>query len=418
MFEGTQVAHYPNEDDGRPIRYAARQPILAADETVIGYKILFRSDVASHFRSWESDDASRTVIDMSSLLGLNVLCDNRLAFVGCSRDTLLERFLAFLPPDRVVAEIGRDVAADDAVEEALSWLKQAGYKIALDNFTVNDPRQPLVEFADFIKVDIKQTAWEDILQIARCYEGGNIGLLAEKVETTEEFDYSRRAGFQFFQGYFFRRPQIVRARGLSSHRTVYLRLLQAVSRPEMKWDEVEDLLKKDAALYYRLLRYVNSAAFGIRGAVSSVSQALTFMGEDDLRRWCRLAGAFEMSKRRTSDLMLTALVRARFGELMAEDLAHGGVDLFLVGLLTLMDAILEVPMSAVFEGFDLDADSRMLLLENDGPLLPIYELIWAVESGAWESVVRSCALLGLREARVAERYSAAMQWAQSISTEV
>lgn len=412
------MTQYLNEDDARPIRYAARQPILASDETVIGYEIKFRTDLEEDFRSASTADSSRTAIDMSSLLGLNVLCDNRLAFVDCTRDILVERFLAFLPPERVVAEIGPEIVADEPIEEALSWLKHAGYKIALDSFTVNDRREGLLDFADFLKVDIKETPWEDILRIARSHGNSNIGLIAKKVETPEDFEYARRAGFQFFQGYFFRRPQTIRARGLSSNRTTYLRLLQTISKPELNWDEVEDLLKKDAALYYRLLRYINSAVFGIRGEVCSVSQALTLMGENELRRWCRLAGAFEMSKRRPSDLMLSAMVRARFGESISGDVPHDKADLFLVGLLSMMDAILEIPMSAVLEGFELDEGSRVLLLENQGPLLPIYELIWAVERGDWASVLRACARLGLREDQVAERYSKAMEWAQSITSEV
>lgn len=403
------------EDEERPVRYAARQPILAIDETVIGYKLLFRTDVVNHFSVQDANCASRTAIDASSLLGLDVLCDNRLAFISCTRDVLLENSLAFLPADKVVAEIRTGVTADEAVEDACRDLKNAGFKIALDDFAANDPREPLTHFADFIKVDIRHRPWEDIQRIARTHGNHSFGLVADKVETWEEFDHTRQAGFQFFQGYFFRKPETMRTRVATSNRTIYLRLLRAISRPEMDWREVEELIKKDAALYFRLLRYLNSAALGIRSEVRSVNQALNYLGENELRRWCRLAGAFEMSKHRPSDLMLSALVRAQFGELMASKVEHGDADLFLVGLLSMMDAILEIPMSAVIDGLALDLESVALLQENHGPLQPIYELIWALERGVWRSVLRICNALKLDEREVAKAYTSAMEWAQSVT---
>jgi len=407
---------YSGGDNERRVRYAARQPILAADETVIGYKLLFRTDVVSHFAWNNSEGTSRTAIEISSLLGLNVLCDNRLAFIHCTRDILLEDYLSFLPATKVVAAIGRAVRPDAAIRQALLELKRRGYKIALDGFVIDDQRVPLLDLADFLTVDIQQTSWEDILRLTRSYGNQSLGLLAENVETWHEFEQALKAGFHYFQGFFFRKPEMMRTRGIPSNQVTYLRLLQAVSRPEMQWDEIEDLIKKDAAIYYRLLRYLNSAAFGIRGEVRSVNQALTILGENELRRWCRLAGAFELSGERPSDLVLAALVRARFGELMQDHVEHGAADLFLLGLLSLMDAILQIPMSLVIDGLPLDADSTAMLVDNAGPLLPLYRLVWALERGAWGAVVRACDQLGLREEDIAESFSSAMGWAQSMTS--
>ncbi len=410
------MVDYEIEAEERPVRFASRQPILAGDETVIGYKLMFRTNVVDHFSSRETNRSSRNAIDTSSMLGLNVLCDNRLAFIGCSRDVLLENALSSLPAENLVAEIGSDIVPDEAVEDACRGLKNAGYKIALDDFAVNDPREPLTHYADFLKVDIKAHTWDEIHRITRTHGNHRFGLVAKKVETREDFDLTRKAGFHYFQGYFFHRPETMRARVASANQVAYLRLLQAVSRPEMNWQEVEDLIKRDAAIYFRLLRYINSAAMGVRGEVRSVSQALALMGENELRRWCRMAGAFEMSKNRPSDLMLSALVRGRFGEQMAGKFDHGDADLFLIGLLSLMDSILEIPMRAIIEGVPLDQDSVDLLVENKGPLRPLYELIWSVERGAWGPVVRQCRQLGVDEENVAECYSKAMEWAQAVST--
>ncbi|MDR3740434.1 MAG: HDOD domain-containing protein [Terracidiphilus sp.] len=410
------MVDFTSDSEERPIRYAARQPILAIDETVIGYKLLFRTNAVDHFSAGDASRSSRAAIDASALLGLNVLCDNRLAFIGCTRDVLLESSLTSLPADRVVAEIPSDVTPDKPMQDALRSLKDAGFKLSLNDFSHNDPREPLTPFVDFLKVDIKSRSWEEIERIAAAHDDHEFGLVAENVETWEDFDHTRSIGFHYFQGFFFRKPETMRTRVATAHQTTYLRLLRAVSRPELDWAEVEDLIKRDPAIYFRLMRYINSPLIGLRNEVRSISQALALLGENELRRWCRTAGAFAMSRNRPSDLMLSALVRGRFSELLGAQFDHGTTDLFLVGLLSLMDTILEIPMRVIIEGLPLDDAARKLLLENTGPLHPLYELVWAIEHGAWGPVVRFCRKLGLGEDMVAESYSSAMQWAQAINT--
>jgi c-di-GMP-related signal transduction protein len=405
-------------DEARPTRYATRQPILAADETVIGYKLLFRTGFVSHFCPIDTTESVRATIDMSTLLGLDTLCDNRLAFIACNRDILLENGIAFLPPDKVVVEIEPSLVLDEDVLQACSELKDAGYKIALDQFVNDDPRQPIVHFADYLKVDLQHHHLEDILHRVRADACERTGLIATGVETRRDFELARRAGFHFFQGYFFRKPESVRTRGAHTNRVIYLRLLQAVSQPDLNWDAVEELIKSDPTLYYRLIRFLNSAVVAFRGEVRSVRQALTLMGENEIRRWCRLAGMFEMSHNRHSELLLSVLIRARFAESLGARIPHGGVDLFLVGLLSMMDAILELPMSAILDGLSLDDDSKQLLLEHQGNLGPFFDLVVAVESGTWPAVVELCRQFHLEESFAAECYSTAMTWAQALADSV
>jgi c-di-GMP-related signal transduction protein len=408
-----------NGNDLEPVRYAARQPILSANQKVIGYKLLFRTGIKSYFTSDDSGDANRTIINVSSLLGLTTLCDNRLAFISCPREILLEKYLTLLPPDKVVAEIPETDSLDAEVQLAWRQLKNSGYKIALSNFTLDDPREPLAAFADFMKMDIKKTPPKDAAKIVARYRGQRTRMLAENVDTREDFEFAREAGFRYFQGYFFRKPERMHARSVSSSHVTCLQLLRSVSMPEMNWQEVEELIKRDAMLYYRLLRYLNSAAFGFRDDVHSVRQALITLGEDPFRRWCRLAVIFEMSESRPSDLMLSALVRARFGELIGEKVEHGNSDLFLLGLLSLMDAILEIPMGMVLDGLPLDLEIKTLLLEHKGrlsPLFHLFHLLIAVDAGAWKTVVGLCNQLDIPEEYVAVSYRSAMEWAEAIAS--
>src|ERR1019366_590382 len=209
LLWGKTMALCVNQEDQKQIRYAARQPILSVDENVIGYKLLFRTDVRNWFPAADHDLASRAVIDMTSLIGLKTLCDNRLAFICSTREILVGEYLTLLPAEKVVAEIADTVPADAEVKEACQFLKSAGCKIALGDLTADDPRESLVDLADFIKIDIRRTSLDDISQLAARYHSHSSRMLAEKVETREDFEFTKRAGFHYFQGYFFRRPEMM-----------------------------------------------------------------------------------------------------------------------------------------------------------------------------------------------------------------
>ncbi|MGO9436934.1 MAG: EAL and HDOD domain-containing protein [Terracidiphilus sp.] len=404
------------EDIQEPVRSTARQPILSANEKVTGYELLFRSGVENYFKCNDPNDATRSVIDVSSLQGLEVLCDKLLAFINCTRDVLLNGDITILPPDKVVVEILETVAPDALVQQACRRLKAAGYKIALDDFTIDDPRETLVELADFIKVDLKQTPLEDAALIVKKYRGSSCQMLAEKVETREEFVAAKKAGFKFFQGYFFRKPEPMKARVVASSRASSLRLLQEISKPELDMLVVEDAMKTHATLCFRLLRYLNSAAFAFCDRIHSLRHALVILGEDELRRWCRLAVTLELTQNRPSDLVLSALVRARFTELLGAKIEHGEADLFLLGLLSLMDSILGMPMEQVVESLPLREDIRSVLLHGNNDLTPIYKLVLAVEAGEWAETANLCGRLRVQESFVAESHWNAMGWAQAVVT--
>lgn len=402
-------------EDRSAARFAARLPILSTNEQVWGYKLLFRSDVKNYFPSTDGETASRGVIDISSLIGLNTLCNGHPAFIVTTHDTLLGEYLGLLPPEKVVAEIPDSVATDAEVVEACRQLKAAGGRIALSNFRAGDPRRD-PEIADFLTVDIKNSPLGEVFELAQRYRSRSPRLIAEKVETREDFQFCKNLGFTLFEGYFFRKPELMRARRAQSNRNVLLRLLAAVFRPNLDWKELEEIFKSDPMLYVRLLRYLNSAIFGLRSEIKTINQALTILGENEIRRWCRLSGMLELSKGKPSDLALSALVRARFAELIGARVEHGNSDLFQVGLLSLTDAILEISMRDVLEGLPVDDAVRTVLLENKGCLSPIYELILAVEAGVWPKVEALSFDLKIDPNFIAQSHWTAMEWAHSVVT--
>jgi c-di-GMP-related signal transduction protein len=414
----TTPAPHPNQDKtslAPGTRFVARQPILTTDQKVFGYELLFRDGMEDFFQSSDADAASRSALSTSMLVGIDVLCDGRRAFVNCTRDVLLKDYIMLLPPGQTVAEILETVPADELVVAACRRLKEAGYMIALDDFAVNDPREVLTDLADIIKVDLRATSTRDAAAMVRRYGPWRCRMLAEKVETREEFDASRKADFKYFQGYFFSRPETITSHEVPANQFNYLRMLAAVSQHELDVREIENLVKGETSLCYRLLRYLNSAAFGFGTQIQSVRHALSILGEVEVRRWIRLVATLGAGQDKTSDLVLSALVRARFCELCSPKLQHGGSDLFLMGMLSKLDTILQIPMRQVLDHVPVDQQTKALLLGEASGLRPFYLLMLARESGDWKAVSELTSRLHLSEDDIAEFYWEAMQWARRVS---
>jgi c-di-GMP-related signal transduction protein len=402
----------------KPSPCLARQPILTKDEKVLGYELLFRENPEdSHFTA-DGESATSSIIDTLNVVGLDAVCDGRLAFINCTHQMLLKEFFLLLTPDKVVVGIQENVPADESVIGACQRLKHRSYSVALNNFGPNDPREALVRYADFIKIDISKVTPEESTALAKKYANSQCRMLAQKVETREQMIAASKAGYALFQGYFFQHPERMRARHIPASQTSYLRLLKAISAPELDIEEVEGLIKHDASLCYRLLRYLNSPLLGVSSQVQSVRHGMNLLGQRELARWIRMTTTLLMGQDKCSDLVLSSLVRARFGELIAPKVAHGKTDLFLVGMLSLMDAILEVPMGIVVEGLALDPETKAELLGAKSgaktALTPIYELMLAREAGEWGKVTAQAKKLNVSLAFLNRSYNEAMAWAHEM----
>jgi c-di-GMP-related signal transduction protein len=397
------------------LRFVARQPILTKDEKVFGYELLFRDGIEDYFCPKDAEAASKIMLDSSLIMGLDVLCNGGRAFVNCTRDMLLKDYVTLLPSSHTVVEILESVEPDDLVMAACQRLKEGGYMIALDDFAMDDKRGPLTNIADIIKVDVQGTTPEERTAMVKKYGPWRCRMLAEKVETREEFLAAKKAGFAYFQGYFFRRPETVKTHAVPGNQLNYIKMLQVVSKPELEPREIENAIKGEASLCYRLLRYMNSANFGFANEIHSVRHALSILGEREVRRWVRLVVTLAAGQNKSSDLVLSALVRGRFCELLSPKIKHGESDLFLLGLLSLMDSILDLPMTDVLEKVPLDQETKAVLLGEESFLRPLYRLMLAQESGDWQSTAELAKSLKLTESEVAEGHWNAMQWARQVN---
>ncbi|MFZ0479727.1 MAG: HDOD domain-containing protein [Terriglobales bacterium] len=394
-------------------RFVARQAILDRAQKLFGYELFFRNGMEDYFNA-DPEMASRATLDSSLLFGLNTLCNNSRAFVNCTRDVLLKDLITLLPPNQAVVEILETVEPGDRVIAACKRLKEAGYLIALDDFTPNDPRIPLSGLADIIKVDIQATPPEQCAGLIRRFGSAKCKMLAEKLETPQEFHQSCAQGFSYFQGYFFCKPELIVGREVPADRLRLLRLLELISRSELDLRELENALKQDAAICYRLLRYLNSPVFGFSLEIKSVRHAMAILGERELRRWTRLVVAVGAAEQRCSELLLMALTRARFCELLSPRL-RSNQDLFLMGLLSMMDVILEIEMSKLLDQLPVESDIKLTLLGQASGLRPFYQLMLAQESGEWAESAELAQSLALPHEEVAAAWLHSLTWAQDVT---
>lgn len=397
-------------------KFLARQPIFDHHRIVYGYEVLFRSGPENFFDHSQPDAAAASAADNLLLFGVERLTEGRRAFMNCTRDFLIHDFPFVFPKDRVVIEILETVKVDAETIAACERLKNAGYLLALDDFRPAPAWEPLLPMANFIKVDLLLAPVDEQMNLARTFSGGNVRLIAEKVETYDEFQRTLAWGYSLFQGYFFSRPQMLTHHDIPAYKLNYLRILQAVNQPQMDLRIVGERIKEEASLSYRLLRYLNSPAFPFVANVSSIPHGLSLLGERGTRKWVSLVAVACMGDEKPAELVMLPLVRARFCELLAPHagLARASNDLFLLGLLSAMDAILDMKMTDVLKEIAVRADIRNALLGEKNRLRAVFDVALKYEMGAWDTISEDLERLGIREGLFPELFLRAVEWARGI----
>lgn len=400
--------------------YIARQPIFDATRDVIGYELLFRDGLSNCFGSTDGNEATRQVLlNTFVLFGLSRLTGGRPAFINFTREYLFNDLIRLFPPHSVVVEILEDIPADPEVVAACRWLKESGYTLALDDVTALEPYGTLLELVDIVKVDFRATPPEQRRAMAKRLMGSTVRLLAEKVETYQEFREAVDEGFALFQGYFFSKPEIVRKRDVPGNKAQYLRLLRELRKPDVTVDGLERIIKQDISLSYRLLKYINSPLFGLRSEIRSVRHALTLLGERDVRRWSMLAALSGLAPEKPSELLETGLMRARFCEtlsgVLGADAREAADEMFLVGLFSVLDALLDVSLEEAVRDAGVPARVKAALLGVPSPLRDVLELVSAYERGEWESVAKLLDALNVDLRAVAQVFVDSVDWARHAS---
>jgi c-di-GMP-related signal transduction protein len=397
-------------------KFLARQPIFTTNRIVYGYELLFRSGPENSYTSTQPDFAAASSTDSLLLFGIERFTDGRRAFINCTREFLIRDYPTLLPRDRIVVEILETVRIDDQVIAACRRLKEAGYFIALDDFVDSPEWRALVPFADFLKVDLLITPPAEQKRLVDSYSRTGIALLAERVETYQDFHRTLDWGYTYFQGYFFARPQMLTRHDIPAYKLQYLRVLQAANQPQMNIHSIAERIKEESSLSYRLLRYLNSPAFPILTEVRSIPHALSLLGEQGIRRWVSLVAIACMGEGKPVELVMLPLIRARFLELLAVParMESSASDLFLLGLLSVIDAILDMKMSDVLREIPIHEDIRGALLGSHNGFRAMLEIVLLYEWGDWEGVHAAAARLGLADAAIPDKFVQSVEWARGV----
>ncbi|UCD76727.1 MAG: HDOD domain-containing protein [Phycisphaerales bacterium] len=418
-LQSRAVAGGMTADDGLPERtvFVARQPILDRHLEVFGYELLFRSGRQNFHCFHDGDQATRlTVSNALNVMGLNDLVSGKKAFVNITRNLLLQEFHAVLPLKQGVVELLETVEPDEEVIAACRAMKEEGYLLALDDFVFSPRYQPLLDIADIVKVDFLATDRRERRALIENSRRPGLVFLAEKVEGHQEFEEGLALGYALFQGYFFSKPKIVESRDFVGAKHKYMLFLQEVHSPELDFDRLEKVVKSDASLSVKLLRYLNSAGMGVRERITSIKQALILLGEKPLRKWASLVALTCIGEDKPSELIRLSLARAHFCESLCSDLKMTGreLDLFLLGLLSALDAMLDCSPEDLVEQLPLATDVKTTLLGGSGTLGKVYMLVQACEHADWKTACLLGRLLEIEVARINETYSHSLRWADEV----
>jgi len=396
--------------------FVARQPIFDRQRHLYAYKLLYRS--AGSQNSADDDPTAAIQVLANTLLAIgieNLVCGKR-AFIKFDRSLLLGGLHTVLPPEILVIELLHSVEPDTEVLAVCRDLCLQGYACALGDFAADPRREPLVRLAKFIKVDLRATSRPEQARLLKTYRSLGIALLAEKVETQEEFEWALDAGYDYFEGYFFTRPAAVRGRRIPTAKLACLRLLAEVQRIESDFEFLHTLISRDVWLSYSLLLYVNSALFSRTTEIRTIKHAMTVLGEEGVRHWAVLAALPVMAKDKPGELVTLSLVRARFCERIA-DLARVSPPNvgFLLGLFSLLDALTDLPIGealAKVHGAPAITDVLTGIAPVGDPYLAAYQTVCRYEAGDWEEAMALAATLDIKADKITEVYAESTFWAQ------
>ncbi len=400
--------------------FVARQPIFDRACELYAYELLFRSDdLHNQFNATESGSATTQVIANSLLtIGLDNVTGGKKAFLNFDHGLLMGGLHSMLPQEQLVLEILESVEPSDELIAACQELKQQGYTFALDGFVGHPRFAPLTEIAKLIKVDMRTTSRPEQVRLIETYRPQGMAMVAEKVETQEEFEWARNAGYDYFQGFFFARPAMLRARQIPASKVNCLRLLSEMQHAELDYERLRVIISQDVSFSYKLLRYVNSALFARHGEIQSVGHALAILGEEAVRHWVALAALPILAKDKPGELVTHSLVRARFCEQLSQlaGLAQPSQG-FLMGLFSLLDALMDVPLEEALHQTGVEPLISGALLgtgAEDDPFRQIFTLVCQYEAADWKAVSASVSKMATKASCVGEAYSESTLWAQQV----
>ncbi len=398
-------------------QFIARQPILNIHQKLFAYELLYRG--AHDFLLSEiSGNRATTNLLSSAFLTKDIkeISSHRPCFINFTQDLIEKKIPLAFPESLLIIEVLEDVKPVESVISACREMKKKGYRIALDDFVFDRKLVPLIELAHIIKIDVRLTPLDTVLQTINRLSSYNVKLLAEKVETRQEFDLALKLGFSYFQGYYFSKPENIGIQELSSAKVNMLRLLSEVAKKTTTLNKLHGIISSDIAISYKLLRFLNSAYFYRLQKVKTVRHAIAYLGETELRRFLMLVIISEFCSDKPDELVRLVLVRAKFCELLGEASPHNSLssELFMMGLFSALDTMLDSPMDQVMEKLPIGDLIKTALTSKTGICALFLQTALAFERNEHAAIDKLVSELEIPLAAIRGSYLEAVKYANGL----
>ena len=399
--------------------YVARQPILDIDQQVVAYELLFRDGQSNSFPDIDPNQATSNILTNNHLtLGLEQVTGSLPAYINFHADALISHFPSFLDPKKVVLEILEDVPITPELISACKALKDKGYIFALDDFDFDEKWQAFYPIVDIIKIDVLEFSILKISKLVRKLAHLNVILLAEKVETAQQFEKLKMLGFTLFQGYFFAKPEMIKQKKMTTAKQNILELISQASKVDLNINTISDIFSVDPSLTYKLLRFINSPTYGSSQEITSLKHALTYIGQVELKKFIALLALSDLSTGKNLEIMRLSLTRAKF----CEQIAHCRFErenppkAFLTGILSLIDGILDHDLESVLKVLPVHEEIKSALRNEQNYLADYLTLVKNIEQGLWQESEEIAKKIDLDSEICFQAYKKAVTWADEMLT--
>ncbi|MCP4577535.1 MAG: HDOD domain-containing protein [Deltaproteobacteria bacterium] len=398
--------------------YVARQPVLDKNKKTYGYELLFRDGMSNAFPDIGGDTATSKVLSNTFFsIGIEKITGGKKALINFTEDLLLKKLPLMFPPEKIMVEVLEDVEPGKEVINACKEIAEKGYEVALDDFFYKADLDPLIALARVIKIDFMATPMDEIRELVDKLAVYDVIFLAEKVETYEEFQQALDMGFEYFQGYFFSKPEILKGTDISSSKLSLLQIVAEANKADFNFEELEKLIQQDVSISYKLMRYINSAYFRRVQEISSIKHAILLLGEKEVRRFISLLGMANLAADKPDELICASIIRARLCELLGKECSSGvnESELFTLGLFSHIDAIMDDSIRNLMEKLPLSEGIKDALVNGEGQLADFLSLTSFYETGDWKGIREMAEKVGLEDEKIPELYMDAVGWADSLA---
>ncbi len=391
-----------------------RQQIFDKKLNIYAYELLFRgNDFDLNQKDGATQATNQVITDTILELGLNTIVGSHKAFINFTTQNILDKTPLHLPKDRIVIEVLENVEIDSKIISNLKELSKLGYIIALDDFVFSDEWTPLVEFADIIKLDIMEMGEAKTRELIKRLRTYKVQLLAEKVETYAEYQYLLELGCDYFQGFFFNKPNVVSGKRISVNQTAAIQLLNTVNNPDVEFEDLNKIISVDVGLSYKLLHYINSAFFALPNKVSSINHAISYLGLKEIRRWINILTLASLSNKPEA-VMQNALIRGKMCEELASLTGHKSDNFFLIGILSNLDSLLDIPLEEALSQLPLADDIVSAILRKEGLGGEALQCVISYEH--WD--ISAISFKNVDQSTIGDTYIRCINWAKDIMSNI